>query len=179
VSRAAAPARFKRSEDVNLIDADLGHLHPVMRFAVREVVMLCKAECLTFQMFEGFRSPQRQDHIYLQGRAPSRPGQILTQHRAWESYHQFGLAADFGMVVGSEWYFDMSPANDLLWTRLREIGEDYGLESLEGEKGHLQYGGLEIDMLRKGSYPGGGDRSWEENLWATMGNFPIKSPAQR
>jgi peptidoglycan LD-endopeptidase CwlK len=175
-------ARFGKSADVKHIDRDLAKIHPVMRGAVCEVVLMCEAECLNFGMFEGFRSPQRQKHIYLQGRVQSRPGQIVTQHQAWHSYHQFGLAVDFALVVDGEFAFE-TPENYCQWIRLREIGEMYGLEGIEGEAGHLQYAGLELAQLRKGSYPGGGDPGWWENLRHALDSYPLsvppKAPASR
>ena len=51
-------SRFSKS-DVKVVDRDPAKLHPVMRAAVREVELLCKSELLPFQMYEGFRTPQR------------------------------------------------------------------------------------------------------------------------
>lgn len=165
------PGRFAKP-DYKVIDRDPANLHPVMRSAVREVLLMCQAELLPFQMFEGFRSPQRQQHLYMQGRVPSRPGKILTQAKEWHSYHQYGLAADFALMVNGDFNFDTSPANDWLWTRLREIGQDYGLEGIENQKEHLQYATLELAELQKGKFPGGGDRSWEENLRTALERYP-------
>ena len=175
-----AISRFTKS-DVKSINREMGLLHPVMRSAVYEVLMMCEAEMLPFQLFEAFRTPQRQHHLYLQGRIPSRPGKIVTGSDSWQSYHQFGLAVDFALVRNKEFSFDLT--DEWMWTRLREIGEDYGLEGIENQPGHLQYATLEIAQLRKGSYPGGGDRSWEENLRQTLRGYPLtslaKAPASR
>lgn len=165
-------SRFTKS-DVKFVDRDWMKLHPLLRAALREVELTCQSELLPFHMFEGYRSPQRQRHLYLQGRVSSRPGRILTQAAAWESYHQFGLAADFALVVGTEWSFDTSPANSLPWTRLREIGEMYSLEG--GDPGHLQCAGFELADLLRGCYPGGGDDSWWENLRRALESYPPRS----
>lgn len=156
--------------DVKTINREMGCLHPVMRSVVRDVLLMCKAELMPFQVFEGYRTPQRQQHLYLHGRIPARSGKILTNNQAWESFHQFGLAVDFALVINQQFSFDLT--EDLLWTRVREMGEMYGLEGQEGQPGHLQYATLEIAQLRKGIFPGGGDRSWEENLRRVLEGYP-------
>jgi peptidoglycan L-alanyl-D-glutamate endopeptidase CwlK len=42
------------------------------------------------------------------------------------------------------------------------------LRPISKEKPHLQFAGCEIDDLKAGRYPSGGDRSWAENLEATI-----------
>ena len=171
---SSVASRFKTS-DVKTANRDLGYLHPVMRAAVVEVEGLCQNELMPFRMFEAFRTPQRQRHLWLQGRIQSRPGRVLTQAGAWESFHQFGLAADFVLVLDHEWVFD-SMENSHLWLRLREIGEIYGLEAHDAacRDGHLQLATFELGDLRKSIYPGGGDRSWEENLRHAIESYPLE-----
>jgi hypothetical protein len=69
---------------------------------------------------EGYRSPQRQNELYAQGR--TKPGQIVTNARGGESLHQFRVAFD---VVFIKEGFN---ASEDLWQHLGEVGEGLGLE---------------------------------------------------
>lgn len=155
------------------IDRDPLNLHPLMRNAFEEVVRQCEAEALPFQLFEGYRAPERQGTLYLQGRSPQHPGSILTHAKAWESYHQYGLAGDFVLLIDGKWSWDTEGKFDHYWHRLTEIGEIYGLEPLSFEKPHLQFAHLELSDLKAGRLPGGGDSTWEANLAAARARVPI------
>lgn len=149
-------------------DRDPLKLHPLMRAAMQEVLRECEAESLPFRLFEGYRSPQRQASLYAQGRDPQHPGPVLTQAKPWESFHQYGLACDFVLFIGGKWTWDTSGQYDHYWQQLAEIGQLYGLEGLSWEKPHLQIATLELTQLQSGSFPGGGDASWERNLKAAL-----------
>jgi peptidoglycan LD-endopeptidase CwlK len=151
-------------------------LHPIMRNAAAEVIRQCEAEALPFKLFEGYRTPERQQALYQQGRSNSHPGPILTKAKPWDSYHQFGLAADFVLFVGEKWSWDTAGIYDHWWQRLEEIGRIYGLEPLSFEKPHLQIVALELADLKAGKLPGGGDESWELNLQNALRRFPIPPP---
>lgn len=153
------------------VDRDPGKLHPVFRQAAAEVLRACAEQGLPFELFEGYRTPRRQHHLFLQGRSDRYPGPILTHNDAWYSFHQFGLSADFILRIGGKWTWH-SREHDYLWERLREIGAMYELEGND-ENGHLHMAGLEIERLRAGSYPGGGDATWESNLREILVQFPI------
>lgn len=160
---------------IDEIDRDPLKLHPMMREAAAEVIRQCEAEALPFKIFEAWRSPQRQAALYAQGRSANKPGPILTRAQPWQSYHQFGLAADFVLVVNGKWDWDASGIFTHYWERLTQIGELYGLEGLSFEKPHLQIAHLELADLQAGKLPGGGDSSWETNLLAAIKAFPIPS----
>lgn len=156
------------------IDRDPLKLHPIMRNAMEEVLRECEAEALPFKVFEAYRYPQRQSRLYQQGRGT--PGPVVTRAKPWESYHQYGLACDFVLFINGGWSWDAAGAFAQHWTRLTEIGQMYGLEGLSFEKPHLQVAGLELSQLQAGSYPGGGDATWEDNLREALQNFPMINP---
>lgn len=58
-------------------------------------------------VFETFRTPQRQDQIYAQGRTT--PGKIVSNSKAWQSWHQFGVAADIALLNDGRWSWDFDP----------------------------------------------------------------------
>lgn len=146
------------------IDRDPLKLHPMMRSAAAEVIRQCEAEKLPFRLFEGYRFPRRQSQLFLDQRTRSTP---------WKSYHNYGLAADFVLFLEGKYVWANNSLYDHLWQRLQEIGELYGLETLEGERPHLQIATLELSNLMAGRYPGGGDQSWERNLQIALKDWPM------
>jgi len=143
-------------------DANLSALHPAFRQKAHAVIQKLNDEGLPFRIFEGFRSPARQDMLYRQGRTA--PGNVVTNARAWESLHQYGLAADFVLYEDGKWSWEDKGESKARWARLHEIARDCGLERLSFEKPHLQLPGHDARKLRFGGYPQGGDASWAENL---------------
>lgn len=94
-----------------------------------------RAAGLPFYLFMGLRSFEEQDALYAQGRA--RPGQIVTNARGGDSWHNYGLAADYvldGMPEkpGLQWSWDnradlnKDGKND--WQQMGELAESCGLE---------------------------------------------------
>ncbi|WP_295525891.1 M15 family metallopeptidase [uncultured Pseudacidovorax sp.] len=143
--------------------ADAATLHPAIRDAVLATQAQLNAEAIPFRLFEGFRSPQRQQQLYAQGRAV--PGPIVTYAQPWESFHQFGLAVDFVLFENGQWSWDDStPNKKKWWKRLHEVGRKNALFPLDFEAPHLQVGGTTVAALRAGRYPAGGDESWAEHL---------------
>jgi peptidoglycan L-alanyl-D-glutamate endopeptidase CwlK len=107
--------------------SSLDTLHPAFRARVERGLSRARAEGLAVHPFETLRSPARQNRLWAQGRTT--PGKIVTNARAWESLHQYGLAADFA--------FDGDPSTAKIdwtwngkWTLLGEIMMAEGLEWL-------------------------------------------------
>ena len=69
---------------------------------------------------EGYRSMERQQELYNQGRTT--PGNIVTNAKAGESFHNYGVAVDF--VFRKEGY----NASEELWQTLGAIGKSQGFE---------------------------------------------------
>lgn len=143
-------------------DTDLKHLHPDVRKRCTVVLAKLAAVDLPFQIFEGYRTPQRQAWLYAQGR--TRPGDIVTKARAWESYHQYGMAADFVLKVDGNWSWSSSGKWKNAWKDLHIVAGKEGLEPLSWELPHLQAADLTLAQLRAGRYPAGGDHDWAKHL---------------
>jgi len=73
-------------------------------------------------VFEGYRTPARQDYLYQQGR--TRPGDIVTNLRGGESLHNYGVAVD--IVFGPEGHPSWNPKEP--WLLLGTIGKKHGFE---------------------------------------------------
>ena len=161
--------------DPSMRRSDLGALHPTFRESVVQLLASFQQEELPFQLYEGFRTPQRQAWLYQQGR--TRPGSIITESDAWGSYHQYGLAADFVLWVNGAWTWSTLGVNESRWKRLRDLGKSAGLEPRGSELPHLQVAGLDLKKLQTGKFPPGGDDSWQDNLEAAAISWKGKPPA--
>ena len=152
-------------------DADLDHLHPVVRRKVVAVQKKLDQENIPMRVFEAFRAPERQAFLYAKGRTA--PGKKVTNAEPWESYHQYGVAADFVRFENGGWNWNNStPAQKQQWDRFHEIARGEGLEPLNFEKPHVQLVGTSFAELLGGDYPDGGDDKWAANLTAAINRWP-------
>lgn len=86
------------------INRDFSLLHPVFRDKILVGLDLANKDGYPVQLFEGWRSPVRQEILYKQGR--TLPGKVVTRARAWQSWHQYGIAGDIALRVGGKWSWD-------------------------------------------------------------------------
>lgn len=70
-------------------------------------------------VFETFRTPQRQAQIHAQGRTA--PGKIVTNAKGWQSWHQYGVAADIALRIDGRWSWDFDP---------KEVAKHFDTEKL-------------------------------------------------
>lgn len=166
--------------DVDDRDRDPAKLHPVVRAAVAATVETLNAESFPFRVFEAFRTPERQNHLFAQGR--TRPGSIVTHQEAWGSFHQYGLAADLVLFLDSGWSWRSDDQYEAMWLRMKEVAKANGLVTLKFEKPHVQLAGVTTQDLKAGRLPAGGDESWFEAVtgaagrWTRRGETPPAPP---
>ncbi|MEP6502827.1 MAG: M15 family metallopeptidase [Betaproteobacteria bacterium] len=142
--------------------ADLALLHPAFRKAVQQVLAALASQKIPFELFEGYRTPERQADLYAQGRTAA--GRIVTYAPPWRSYHQYGLGVDLVLKVDGQWSWDTSGAKAGWWKQMQAVGKEFGLVPLDFELPHMQLAGTSSNALSSGLYPGGGDDAWAENL---------------
>lgn len=132
---------------------DLNKLHPFVRRITQSFLDECKKQGLNIGISETYRTVERQDYLYAQGR--TRSGSVVTNAKGnnMSSYHQWGLAFDiYNNVKGDEY-------NIIVLNKAGEIGQKMGLEwggTWLGfkDKPHFQYTfGLSIADLKKGKTP--------------------------
>ena len=157
-------------------DGDISRLHPAIRDKVQKIRDQLNAEGIPFEVFEAFRTPELQAHIFAQGR--TRPGDKVTWVGPWGSIHQYGLAVDFVLKDrNGNWSWDDKGAKAKHWTRMHELAEENGLEPLRKpdgrliEKPHIQLVGVSAEEMRAGRYPDGGDTVWAEHLATLIDNW--------
>jgi peptidoglycan L-alanyl-D-glutamate endopeptidase CwlK len=90
----------------------------VDRLRTFEAVLLSKG--IRVRLTCGYRSREVQDALYAQGRTA--PGRIVTNARGGESWHNYGLAADYVFIVDGRVSWD-GP-----WDRLGRVARSCGLE---------------------------------------------------
>ena len=114
----------------------LDYLHPAWRARFRKlqerlIVGHSKGETKTlFQVFETFRSPQRQDYLLRQGNGVTKAG-------AWQSAHNYGCACDF---VPNENGWSWNDDHDWLYLRDRAVECDL-VAPFSWDKAHVQVPG--------------------------------------
>jgi len=95
-------------------------LKPKVQRAADAVVAEMKRRGHEVRIVEGFRTFERQTELYNQGRTT--PGAVVTNAKAGQSLHNYGVAADF--VFRREGY----NASDTLWALLGDVGKKQGFE---------------------------------------------------
>ena len=142
--------------DPSTVNREMNLLYPIFANRVNNALAKCHALGLDIEIFETWRSPQRQDHLYASGR--TRPGKIVTGSRAWQSWHQYGLAVDIAAKRAGKWSWDFDA---------KKAAEAFLAEGLEWlnpyEQCHFELrNGLRIDQARSLTQSAGVQRLWQE-----------------
>ncbi|SET61957.1 M15 family metallopeptidase [Paenibacillus sp. NFR01] len=77
--------------------AKLAGLEPTVRQAATALIEFAYAHGVPIVITQGLRTIAEQDKLYAQGRTA--PGQIVTNSRGGYSYHNFGVAIDFTLLL--------------------------------------------------------------------------------
>ncbi|MEG0386957.1 M15 family metallopeptidase [Niameybacter sp.] len=132
---------------------DLNELHPKVKQLAQALLDKCQQQGLNIKISETYRSMERQEYLYEQGR--TRPGSIVTNARgsSMSSYHQWRLAFDvYQNIKGAEY-------DKRILAKVGTIGEALGLDwggswSSFSDTPHFQYTfGLSIKDLNSGKRP--------------------------
>lgn len=135
---------------------DLHLLYPRFAHKVGRAIIAANSAGFPVAVFEAWRSPQRQDYLHEQGR--TRPGKVITNARAWESWHQFSCAVDIALLVAGKWSWEFDPA------KVAPFFTAEGLTSLAPfEQCHFQWtNGLRTDQAQTLVKSSGLQRLWLE-----------------
>lgn len=132
---------------------DLNELHPKVKELAEKLLEACTNQGLNIKIGETYRSVERQDYLYAQGR--TRPGSIVTNAKgsSMSSYHQWRLAFDiFQNIKGAEY-------DSVILAKVGAIGQKLGLEwggswSSFRDTPHFQYTfDLSLQDLKAGKKP--------------------------
>ena len=103
-------------------------LFPPFANLVRQGLMNCNAHGIPLRAFETYRSWERQESLYAHGR--TEPGQKVTNARAGESWHNYGLAVDLVLMIDGKWTWNHTE----LYKKAPIYFEPLGLEWLGRSK---------------------------------------------
>jgi len=113
-------AALKASFAVKAPTGTIDRLQPLVERKAANVILEMKRLGHEVRVVEGFRSLERQKELYEQGRTT--PGAVVTNAKAGESFHNYGVAVDF--VFRKEGY----NASSALWNLLGKVGKLQGFE---------------------------------------------------
>lgn len=162
-------------------DGDITRLHPAIRDKVQKIRDQLNKEKIPFEVFEAFRTPERQASLFAKGRTA--PGNKVTWVGPWHSIHQYGLAVDFVLKPGGNWSWDDQGAEAAHWLRMHELAKAEGMTPLFNkagrliEKPHVQLAGVRAADMYAGQYPEGGDAIWAEHLGELIDGWQGSPPA--
>lgn len=143
--------------------ARLVGLHPVLAAGAKALIQQSYARGVPIVITQGLRSIAEQNALYAQGR--SKPGPIVTNAKGGTSYHNYGLAFDFALLLpdGNSLSWDMNRDGDkdkiADWQEVVQVGKQLGLEwggdwTSFKDYSHLQMAfGLTTTQLRAGIRP--------------------------
>ncbi|WP_373895024.1 M15 family metallopeptidase [Virgibacillus sp. CBA3643] len=137
-------------------------LHPIVEEKKNELLEQAAAIDIDVVITDEMRSMERQDELYEQGRSTN--GNIVTNARGGESYHNYGLAIDYALRDdngGVIWdiHYDGNDNGVSDWFEVADLAKELGFDwggDLENFKDypHLQMDfGLSIHQLQKGMRP--------------------------
>ncbi|UPK44016.1 M15 family metallopeptidase [Paenibacillus pabuli] len=118
-------------------------LHPVVAESEKLLVRKTARRGIEIVITHGFRSIEEQDALYNQGRSIA--GNIVTNAKGGESYHNYGLAIDFAL---------RTPEGDVVWDMERD---DNG----NGKADWLEV----VELAKELGFTWGGD-------WANFPDYP-------
>lgn len=141
----------------------LSGLHPVFVAGTVALIERCYARGVNIVITQGLRTIAEQDALYAQGR--TKPGQIVTNAKGGTSYHNYGLAVDFALLLNDgkqvSWdtKLDVDKNGVSDWMEVVEEAKKLGFEwggewRTFKDLPHLQMVfGLKIADLRAGKQP--------------------------
>lgn len=105
-SPSTAPTQFSARTNKTLSTL-LPAIRPDFITLLTSATKIASRHGLTVEAISGTRTYAEQDHLYAQGR--TRPGSIVTNAKAGQSNHNFGVAIDLGLFRGSSYIDSTEP----------------------------------------------------------------------
>lgn len=105
-------------------------LHPVVRQATERLIEQSFARGVPIVIVQGLRTIEEQNELYAQGR--TKPGQRVTNAKGGYSFHNFGVAIDFALLLpdGKSVSWDMkrdgNSNREADWQEVAKIGKSLG-----------------------------------------------------
>lgn len=101
----------------------ISKMHPSLREKIEQDYIECNNSVLgagvRLRFSQSYRSISEQDALYAQGR--TKPGNIVTNARGGQSYHNYGLAFDMVLLIDTD---DNGTFETASWDRLKDLDKD-------------------------------------------------------
>lgn len=129
---------------------DLKDLHPKVAALAQQFIDRCKAKGIDILITSTYRDSESQNALYAQGR--TKPGRVVTNAKAGESWHNWRCAFDFVPITNGKAQWE----DTATFERCGKIAESLGLEwagrwTRFRELAHCQYtGGLTLADFQAG-----------------------------
>jgi len=160
---------YNQLEKENHLYVDLGEdapipdtLHPMVEKSKNSLIEMAADQGIEIMITEGYRSFESQNELYEQGRTTG--GNIVTNARAGESYHNYGLAIDYALMNNHgeliwDVQYDGNDNGESDWFEVADIAKELGFEWGGDWQHHKDYPhlqmtfGLSIRQLQMGYRP--------------------------
>ncbi|PFN99615.1 peptidase M15 [Bacillus sp. AFS076308] len=139
-------------------------LNPVVKERTEQLIQQAAKKGIVVVITDSFRSAEDQDKLYEQGRTTD--GNIVTNAKGGESYHNYGLAIDFALETPSgdvvwDREYDRNGNAKADWAEVVKMAKALGFEWGGDWKGFKDYPHLEMNFgltiadLQNGERPAG------------------------
>ncbi|QSF43570.1 M15 family metallopeptidase [Paenibacillus tianjinensis] len=148
---------------MNKSTSKIAGLHPILQEATKVLIENCYRKGICIQVTQGLRTIAEQDALYAQGR--TKPGNIVTNAKGGTSYHNFGVAIDFVLILPDgknvTWDLktDFNSNNVKDWTEVVDEAKKLGFEwggdwtSFKDYPHFQMIFGLKTSQFRSGKTP--------------------------
>jgi peptidoglycan LD-endopeptidase CwlK len=158
--------------DKNHSDSFPTELNPLVKERTDQLIQNASKKGITVVITDGFRSAAEQDRLYKKGRTVN--GNIVTNAKGGESYHNYGLAVDFALKTPSgkviwDMKYDGNKNGRKDWYEVVDLAKDLGFTwggdwAKFKDYPHLQMNfGLSITDLQSGARPDKSSLTAESN----------------
>lgn len=116
------------------MESKITSIHPKVLDAITATITEARARGMAVALHSGLRTADEQQKLWELGRITHNPdgaslakpmGNIVTNARAYESWHNFGLAGDIVFKDAKGFTWDVAHEK---WKALGDVGKIYGLE---------------------------------------------------
>lgn len=124
-------------------------LHPIVKERSDQLVQQAAKKGIVVLITDGFRSVDEQNTIYEQGRTTE--GNIVSNAKGGESYHNYGLAIDFALETPSgnviwDRQYDGNQNSKADWSEVVKMAKSLGFEWGGDWKDFKDYPHLQMDF---------------------------------
>ena len=124
-------------------------LNPLVKERSNQLIQQAADKGIVIVICDGFRSSNDQDQLYEKGR--TKEGNIVTNAKGGESYHNYGLAIDFAIKTASgnvvwDMEYDQNENGKADWNEVVKIAKSLGFQWGGDWKHFKDYPHLQMDF---------------------------------